>query len=155
MNRATVVAIIGSIVVISTAINLSFNIRSGSLARPPIYDDVVYLLDAYQRLAFGGVNSLSTLTNSFLSDPPHAPMSTLTAMLGYSLAGPSVWAAYAANIWLLAVFAAATYFVARRNVDQFSSIAITALMLFAPASHALITEFRPDMGLALFLRAHS
>jgi hypothetical protein len=73
-------------------------------------------------------------------------MSTLTAMLGYSLVGPSVFAAYAANIWLLAAFAAVTYCVARRNVHEVSGIIITALMLFAPASHALITEFRPDLG---------
>lgn len=151
MNRATVAVIIGSLVVVFTAINLSFTVRAGSLARPPIYDDVVYLLDAYQRLAFGGVNSLATLVDSFLSDPPHAPMSTLTAMLGYSLLGPSAFAAYAANIWLLAAFAVATYLVARRNLDQIPSIAITALMLFAPASHTLITEFRPDMGGGVFL----
>ena len=78
-------------------------------------------------------------------------MSTLTAMLGYSLVGPSVFAAYAANIWLLATFANVTYCVARRNVDQISSIIITALMLFTPASHALITEFRPDMGAGVIL----
>lgn len=151
MKRSVVVAIIGSAVVLSTAANLSFSIRSGPLSKPPIYDDVVYLLDAYQRLVFGGVHSLATLIASFLLEPPHAPMSTLTAMLGYSVVGPSVFAAYAANIWLLAGFAIATYLVARQNVDEISSTMVTVLMLFAPVSHALITEFRPDMGAGVLL----
>jgi hypothetical protein len=97
MKRTVATAIVGLLVMISAALNLSFALRSGSLSRPPVYDDVVYLLDAYQRLAFGGVNSLGTLVHSFLTNPPHAPMSTLTAMLGYSLIGPYLWAAYAAN----------------------------------------------------------
>jgi 4-amino-4-deoxy-L-arabinose transferase-like glycosyltransferase len=151
MKRNVATAIVGLLVMISAALNLSFALRSGSLSRPPVYDDVVYLLDAYQRLAFGGVNSLRTLVNSFLTRPPHAPMSTLTAMLGYALIGPYVWAAYAANVWMLGLFAAAVYLVARRNIDRIPSILVVALMLFVPAAHALITEFRPDQGAGVIL----
>src|SRR5229473_4498654 len=151
MKRTVATAIIGLLVMISAALNLSFALRSGSLSRPPVYDDVVYLLDAYQRLAFGGVNSLRTLVNSFLTQPPHAPMSTLTAMLGYSLIGPYLWAAYAANVWMLGLFAAAVYLVARQNMDRIPSILVVALMLFVPAAHALITEFRPDQGAGVIL----
>jgi 4-amino-4-deoxy-L-arabinose transferase-like glycosyltransferase len=151
MKRSVATAIIGLLVMISAAPNLSFALRSGSLSRPPVYDDVTYLLDAYQRLAFGGVNSLGTLVHSFLTHPPHAPMSTLTAMLGYSLIGPYLWAAYAANVWMLGLFAAAVYLVARRNLDQIPSILVVALMLFVPAAHALITEFRPDQGAGVIL----
>lgn len=153
MKPATVVAIIGSLVVVFAAVNLSFNMQVGSLSRPPIYDDAVYLLDAYQRLAFGDINSLATVVGSFFAAPPHAPMSTLTGMLGFVLLGPSVWSAYAASIWLLAAFAGATYAVARLNVDQFSSIALTALMLFVPNAHALISEFRPDPGASVVFGA--
>jgi 4-amino-4-deoxy-L-arabinose transferase-like glycosyltransferase len=151
MKRTVATAIVGLLVMISAALNLSFALRSGSLSRPPVYDDVVYLLDAYQRLAFGGVNSLRTLVNSFLTQPPHAPMSTLTAMLGYALIGPYVWAAYTANVWMLGLFAAAVYRVARRNMDRIPSILVVALMLFVPAAHALITEFRPDQGAGVIL----
>lgn len=157
MKRAAVAAIISSLVIVSTAINLTFSIRAGSLARPPIYDDAVYLLDAYQRLAFDGVNTLSSLAVSFLGNPPHAPMSTLTAMLGYSLFGSHTWSPYAANIWLLGLFAGSVYFVARQTADQVSCLLLVAFMLCSPASHVIITEFRPDMGagvifaLALFM----
>jgi hypothetical protein len=58
MKRTVATAIVGLLVMISAALNLSFALRSGSLSRPPVYDDVVYLLGDYQRLAFGGVNSL-------------------------------------------------------------------------------------------------
>jgi 4-amino-4-deoxy-L-arabinose transferase-like glycosyltransferase len=111
----------------------------------------VYLLDAYQRLAFGGIHSFGTLVRSFLTDPPHAPMSTLTAMLGYALIGPYLWAAYAANVWMLGLFAAAVYLVARQNIDRIPSILAVALMLFVPAVHTLITEFRPDQGAGVIL----
>lgn len=151
MKRTVATAIVGLLVMISAALNLSFALRSGSLSRPPVYDDVVYLLDAYQRLAFGGVNSLGSLVHSFLTNPPHAPMSTLTAMLGYSLIGPYLWAAYAANVWMLGLFAAAVYLVARQNIDRIPSILVVALMLFVPAAHALITEFRPDQGAGVIL----
>lgn len=151
MKRTVATAIVGLLVMISAALNLSFALRSGSLSRPPVYDDVAYLLDAYQRLAFGGVHSLGTLVRSFLTDPPHAPMSTLTAMLGYSLIGPYLWAAYAANVWMLGLFAAAVYLVARRNIDRIPSILVVTLMLFVPAAHALITEFRPDQGAGVIL----
>jgi uncharacterized membrane protein len=129
MTRTVAAAIVGLLVMISAALNLSFALRSGSLSRPLVYDDVVYLLDAYQRLAFGGVHLLGTLVRSFLTDPPHAPMSTLTAMLGYALIGPYVWAAYAANAWMLGLFAAAVCLVARRNIDRPPSILVVAFML--------------------------
>lgn len=124
MKRHTITAIIGVLVLVFTALNLTFNMRSGSLSWPPIHDDATYLLDAYHRLAFGGVDSLATLIRTFYLDPPHAPMTTLTEILGFSLLGSSVYAAYAANAWLLAVFAVTTYLATCRSVDQIASIAI-------------------------------
>lgn len=118
---------------------------------PPIYDDVGYLLDAYQRLAFEGVNSLFALVQSFRANPPHAPMSTLTAMVGYSLFGAHVWAPYFSNIWILATYAASVYFVARSYLQAVPSVLLVALMLYVPLAQLMMTEFRPDIAAGLIV----
>lgn len=50
--------------------NLSASLRSGRLAAPPGYDDVVYLSDAFDRVQFEMGNGLSGLLQSFWDHPP-------------------------------------------------------------------------------------
>ena len=156
-NRFATIFIIGSFVVVFADLNLALSAREGKLAMPPIYDDVGYLLDAYRRLTVGNVNSLLALVMSFWENPPHAPMSTLTAMMGFALFGPNVWGPYLVNIWIAAVYAASIFFIARSNLTRLPSILLVALMLFVPIAHFVMTELRPDLaagvifGLAIYL----
>jgi hypothetical protein len=156
-NRFWSISIIGCFVLVFADLNLALSAREGTLAMPPIYDDVGYLLDAYQRLSFGNVNTLLALIKSFWAQPPHAPMSTLTAMIGFALFGPNVWGPYIVNTWIVAVYAAGIFVIARSRLTSLPGILLVALMLFAPIIHFAVTEFRPDMaagllfGLAIYL----
>ncbi len=112
---------------------------------PPIYDDVGYLLDAYLRLTSERVSSIFETLRSFYLDPPHAPFSTLAAMLGFSLIGPKLAAPYMMGIWPLALYAFAIYIVVRRELSPSVSGVLAVCFLFARAPQLLMSEFRPDI----------
>ena len=103
---------LGLLAIVSAALNLSLSAREGTLAMPPIYDDANYLLDGYLRVLRGDATSLFNLVASIIADPPHAPLSTLTSMLGYSLLGPHVWAPYFVSTWIVLVFLASVVLIA-------------------------------------------
>jgi hypothetical protein len=104
------------------------------------------LLEAYQRVAFSGIDSIFRGAASFYTDPPHAPTSTFTAMVGYYAFGPTIWGPYIANIWVFGVFVTVVFVIARSRLAPAPSMMLTTAMAFAPVAHAMITEFRPDMG---------
>ena len=130
----------------SAAANIALALRSGRLAVIPLYDDVVYLNDAYSRVIFEKSATIWDWAVSFISNPPHSPLSTLTGMIGYTLVGPYVIGPYLANIWILGFYVAAIYLVSRRSVGTTESLLISAIFLFVPVAHAMINEFRPDMA---------
>ena len=137
--------LLGAIVLIVGYLNLSLSMHQGSLAMPPIYDDVGYLLDAYLRLTSERVSSIFETLRSFYLDPPHAPFSTLAAMLGFSLIGPKLAAPYMMGIWPLALYAFAIYLVVRRELSPSVSGLLAVCFLFARAPQLLMSEFRPDI----------
>ncbi|MDP9813436.1 hypothetical protein J2W42_006310 [Rhizobium tibeticum] len=136
---------LAAIIVLFAALGLSLASTRGALAMAPIYDDCAYLLDAYRRLAFDGVNSIIEGARSFYRQPPHAPVETASIMIGYSLFGGSDAGPYIMNIWGLSVYAASIFFVVSRRLQAVPSILWTALMMFVPAAGAIMTELRPDM----------
>ncbi len=125
--------------------NLSASLRSGRLAAPPGYDDVVYLSDAFDRVQFEMGNGLSGLLVSFWEHPPHAPVSALTAMIGYGLLGPSDLSVYIANGWTLALFIGFAAHVTRPLESAWLRLLLVALLTYVPIAHGLVTDFRPDM----------
>jgi hypothetical protein len=150
-NRLSPAFFLGSLVLVFSCLNLALGARNGTLAMPPIYDDVGYLLDAYQRLEFQNVNTPLMLMKSFWSNPPHAPLSTLTAIIGFSLFGPTVWGPYVINTWIAAVYAASVYVVARSNLMVLPSVMLVVSMFLVPIIHFAMTEFRPDIAAGLLL----
>lgn len=125
--------------------NIAFSFREGRLATVPYYDDVSYLTDAFDRLTFAASNGLWSLASSFWTDPPHAPTSTLTGMLGFWLFGPEPVAAYLANAWCLAIYVSVAAYLSRPMGAQLPRILFVAVLAFVPVSHVMVTEFRPDM----------
>ncbi|MFS8057181.1 glycosyltransferase family 39 protein [Rhizobium sp. BR 317] len=121
----------------------------GALAAPPIYDDVGYLWDAYRRIAFANVGSLFALIKNFVADPPHAPIQTFTAIIGFSVFGPNNYGPYIANIWALAACAGFVFIVARSQLAAKPSLCLTTIVMFIPVTGALVNDFRPDMAAAL------
>jgi len=139
-------AFIGALVLLFLMVlerNLAFSAIQSRLATISRYDDVGYLLDAMRRLNFDMASG--TFLSNFLAHPPHAPVSTLTAMLGFSLFGNDVSSAYFANGGFLAIFVAVLASVSRPLRDVSLRLLFVAIFLFLPASHAMVTEFRPDM----------
>jgi len=138
------------------AANIGISIWHGRLSAPATYDDVGYLYDAFQRYYFRTDRSLLDIAWSFLRDPPHAPLTTLTAMFGYALAGPRVISPYIANITGFAVYAAFMFWLAQ-SLSLLPRLLIASTALFLPASHVLINELRPDMiagvlfGIAIYV----
>jgi len=127
--------------------NLDFSAIQSRLATISRYDDVGYLLDAMRRLNFDMASG--TFLSNFLTHPPHAPVSTLTAMLGFTLFGNDVSSPYFANGGFLAIFVAVLAYVSRPLRDVSLRLLFVAIFLFLPVSHALVTEFRPDMAAGL------
>lgn len=129
--------------------NMAFNALRSRLSSVPRYDDVVYLLDAVRRLTFDMQGGFGSFADGILASPPHAPASTLTAMLGFTLFGHEVRSAYLANGWILALYIATLAVLSRPLVSLPARFLLVAILLFVPISHVMITEFRPDMAAGL------
>jgi hypothetical protein len=154
MNRQLRLGPISAVLMLaalSTSANVALSERAGRLASAPLYDDVVYLLDAANRYLSRQNDGLLSWLGSFVASPPHSPLSTITAMLGYALFGVNVVAPYLANSAILVTFLLALLTMASRTARLAPQILLPALMLLAPVSHAMISEFRPDMGAGLLL----
>ena len=134
-----------AIFVVTFAANIAFSFRQGRLATVPYYDDVSYLADAFGRLTFATGDGFWSLVASFWTDPPHAPTSTLTAMLGFWIFGTAPVSAYLANAWCLALYIAVAAYVSRPLGGALPGILFVAILAFVPVSHVMVTEFRPDM----------
>ncbi|WP_165972894.1 ArnT family glycosyltransferase [Martelella mediterranea] len=133
-----------------TALNISLTLNVGALSAPPIYDDNGYLLDGYYRFMFDGARSLWSLAVNFIQHPPHAPVETLTVILGYWLFGSSNVGPYIMNIWGLTAYALMIFSVARDRVDSRSATLLAVAAMFVPAAGAIVSELRPDLIAGLF-----
>jgi 4-amino-4-deoxy-L-arabinose transferase-like glycosyltransferase len=150
-QRFRTFTILVAIVVVFAALNIGLAFNVGALSVPTIYDDNGYLLDAYQRVAFDGVRSVSDIFRSFLSKPPRAPVETLSTMAGFYLFGPHNYGAYIMNVWGLLAFATGIYVICRRRIGSRFALLMVVALMFVPATGAIMTELRPDMiAAALF-----
>lgn len=100
-----VAAVIG-LVVILTAITASLSLRLaeqfGRLSIPPTYDDVAYFLAAAQWLNAAPSQGLAANFYGLLHQ--HAPFSTLTAAIGFTLRPNSFLGPYAINAVIILAF---------------------------------------------------
>lgn len=150
-ERRLLAVAVAAIFVVAVLANLSMSLLHGHLAMVPIYDDVNYMADALVRLRFDAGSGLRSLVRSFAADPPHAPITTLTGILGFGLLGPEPIAAYIANLWVLLVFLVFVTFMTRPLESWIDRALIIATFLFVPVVHAMVMEFRPDLPGGLFL----
>lgn len=149
-QRFRTIAILISIVGIFAALNIGRALSVGALSVPTVYDDNAYLWDAFQRVVFEDVRSLSDLIRSFVNYPPHAPIETLTAMAGFYVFGPHNYGAYIMNVWGLLAFAIGVFLIVRHKMRAAFALLLVAAVMFAPAVGAIMTELRPDMIAAVF-----
>src|SRR5262249_33016079 len=80
-----------------TAWVIQYSFRHYRLMIPPMFDDVGYFNDAFERLQQFDQEGIQGLVRSLRQNPPHSPYSTLLAFLAYGVFGIQNWAPYAAN----------------------------------------------------------
>lgn len=154
-NRLFWLAVAGMFLLIVLA-NISLSLLHGHLAMVPIYDDVNYMADALVRLRFSPGSGIQSIVASFIADPPHAPVTTLTGLLGFWLLGPEPIAAYIANSWVVLVFLLFLAWLSRPIGPSLDRALFIGTFLFVPAVQAMVMEFRPDLpgGLLLGIAAY-
>ena len=154
-NRLLWLALAGMFLLIVLA-NISLSLLHGHLAMVPIYDDVNYMADALVRLRFSPGSGIQAILASFIADPPHAPVTTLTGLVGFWLLGPEPIAAYIANSWVVLVFLLFLAWLSRPMGPSLDRALFIGTFLFVPAVQAMVMEFRPDLpgGLLLGIAAY-
>lgn len=135
--------------VLSLLGDLHFLQLQSRLATSAALESVVYLNDAMRRYVFDLQTGFGGLWSSLLGDPPRAPLSTLTALVGFRLFGPQLASAYLASGWILAAYIAAMAWISRPLKGVVSRLLFVAASLFAQVSQAMVTEFRPEMAAGL------
>lgn len=130
--------------------NLGYSLRWGRLSTVPVYDDGGYMSDAYKRLVFATGDGVWSSISSFYGNPPHAPVTAMTAMLGYWAFGSADIAVYLANGWVLALYIFVMALISRPLADLPTRALFVALAAYVPAAHAMVNEFRPDLAAGLF-----
>ncbi len=142
---------VGGMFLLIVLANLSLSRLHGHLAMIPIYDDINYMADALVRLRFAAGSGLRSIVASFIADPPHAPLTTLTAMLGFFLLGPEPIAAYIANSWVVLLFLVFLTRLSRPLATPLDRSLFIATFLFVPVVQVLVMDFRPDLPAGLIL----
>ena len=81
----------------------------GRLAMPPPYDDVSYFVDALERMRIFLDQGFFGLLQNLISSPPHAPYSTIAALLAFLFGGPYLAGPYYMNALAMAVLTGALF----------------------------------------------
>jgi hypothetical protein len=135
--------------VLFAAFQIQSSLYSGALSLPVTYDDVGYFNDALVRLEALHHNGGLAFIKGFWSNPPHAPLQTLLALIAFGLLGPHPWAADAMNAIPLTIILRLFLGFTIRALSTAVAIILTAALLAFPLLGLLIVEFRPDALCAL------
>jgi hypothetical protein len=84
----------------------------------------------------------------YVSDPPHAPLHSLQAVLAFTFLGVHDWAPYVSNGILLFALLAALVF-ALRDFGGWARVAGVGFFLCVPLAYHTVEEFRPDYPSAI------
>lgn len=122
---------------------MSYLLRDGRLSMVPIYDDVVYLLDGLRRLSVLDQKGATGVLIDFYKQPPHAPLTALTSMLGLLLSAGGVWGPYLLNAGWLAFILLLGWF-ALHHAATATRAGILVAVLATPIFGFVVAEFRPD-----------
>jgi hypothetical protein len=133
-------------------INESFS--AGTLAFPPVYDAVNYYLSGaaylkpFRESGFGGIVQV------YLAGPPHAPMSTFLAFIGFSMLGIKPWVGPVSSAVVLFFFVNAFLGIAS-DLALGQAILLAIAFLGFPLIGDALMLFKPDWFCALLTAAGS
>ena len=127
-----------------SAAEIIASLRQGTLSVPPTYDDIVYFVDAAQRLQTLYDHGTLALAQTFANAPPHAPLATLVGMLGFGLFGMHAWAVPIVNgIWVFLVLLGLRLYLIEQPLAVY--VAAAVMVLAWPLTAFLVIEGRPDI----------
>ncbi|PNG59497.1 MULTISPECIES: hypothetical protein [unclassified Variovorax] len=135
------------------AFQIQSSLYSGALSLPVTYDDVGYFNDALARLEALHHDGGLAFIKGFWSNPPHAPLQTLLALIAFGVFGPHPWAADAMNAIPLTIILRLFLGFTIRALPMATATILTAALLAFPLLGLLIVEFRPDALCALLTAA--
>ena len=137
-----------AIALITTILIISWSFEHGRLQYQMDYEDIITHIDGLKRWRDISEGGLGTYFGSYIKTPPHAPLHSMMATLGFMLFGVKDWAPYAVNALVLVAFLA----LVRRETRAFGSwpswLAVIGALL-VPVSFESVHEFRPDFPCAL------
>src|SRR5262249_42974645 len=113
------------------------------LSQVPLYDDVAYFIDGIRRLTVFDQEGFVGVLRSFIEHPPHAPYSTILALLGFAVTPESMFGSYALNIIWLVVFLVLLRLLLP-GVPLLAQLGILTASLSLPLLAIVIGTFRPD-----------
>lgn len=127
-----------------TIVMVQASLRKGKLLLPVTYDDVMYCIDGLERLQALYDGGLKSFVASLISSPPHAPSSTVLAMISYLSLGIHDWAPYMGNSVVVFCY---LIFVLRllKKAPPVYRIAGFVLAATIPVTMNAVNEFRPDI----------
>ena len=137
-----------AIAIAFTSWSIQYSYRHGRLIAVPGYDDVSYFCDGLDRIDELYVQGWNGLIHSYVKDPPHSPFSTSLATASFGLFGIHEWAPYAGNGILVFLLIAFTEWLLR-GARLWLRGAGLALVLTVPLTQRAVTEFRPDVAVAI------
>src|SRR5258708_4430720 len=127
---------------------LGASLRVGRLSVVPTYDDVSYLVDGLHRLKAFDVAGFRGLFSSLAIEPAHAPLTTITATIGFALTPGEAVGSYAlGGVWVILFLALAAILL--KEMPRLTLAGILLAFLAVPALGSLISEFRPDLSWGL------
>ena len=119
------------------------SLHFGVLSLPPTYDDVGYFGDAFKRLRQIYDYGFLGFFKNYIIAPPHSPIYSLLAMIGFSILGYAAWAA-CASVLIIIVPLIYLYLKNSFNLSLYNKILLIFSILCAPIFSILCIEFRPD-----------
>jgi hypothetical protein len=132
-----------------TLVVICWSLHAGRLSMDSVADDVVYLMDGFNRLNTFQGHGLWMLLRSLWIWPPHSPWATMSAFIGFALFGIHDWSPYLVYGSLVAV----TLFAANAllGISHWANrILILFSALLIPFMLRAVHDFRPDFAAALF-----
>ncbi len=151
-GRAAGWLIAAILAITATVLLLRWSINVGRLAEPAVYDDVTYLLDGARHLQDLYDDGLPGLASGYVHHPPHAPLSTMMALVGFLVFGYHDWGPYAVNgLFILALLGFAGYLMRGQPLWVRASAMLIALLM--PLTELGVTEFRPDIAVGAMTAA--
>ena len=133
---------------IFTIIQVQSSVFNGQLSMPPVYDDVVYFNDALARLDILRNQGLGELLANYAQRPPHSPMSSLLAFIGFSIFGIHEWVPSSMNFVI--IFSSLLFIdYLTRRLNLLSQLLIISTCLTCRLINHAVIEFRPDIFCAI------